>query len=79
MEFNYEQYQNEELTKGGFNTDILTEGQKSCILEPSEAPENYMCDGEITPRQAFKSWCQRLRASGLNEVQFMKAINLHFK
>lgn len=79
MEFDYDQYKNDELKRGGFNPDILSDDQKDLILQPTEAPENYMCDGEITPHQAFKTWCKRLRASGLNEAQFAKAINLHFK
>jgi hypothetical protein len=78
MDFDYEKYTDNELTKAGFNTDKLTQEQKNVITEPTEAPENYYCDGEITPKQAFKSWCQRLRRSGLNESQFKKAIDYNF-
>jgi len=77
-ESNYEQYQRDILRKGGFIPDLLTEEQKYVILEPLEAPENYHCDGEITPKQAFKGWCKRLRRSGLSESQFKKAIDLNF-
>jgi len=77
-EFNYKKYQDNQLKQGGFNPDTLTEEQKYVILEPLEAPENYHCDGEITPKQAFKGWCKRLRRSGLSESQFKKAIDLNF-
>ena len=78
MEFDYQKYQDDQLKEAGFNPDTLTQDQKDVILQPMEAPENYMCDGEITPKQAFKSWCQRLRRSGLNETQFKKAIDYNF-
>ena len=37
----------DELKKGGFNTDGLTPSQAIIILEPSHAPENFYCDGEL--------------------------------
>ena len=48
MDFDYEKYTDNELKQAGFNTDKLTQEQKDVITEPTEAPENYYCDGEIT-------------------------------
>jgi predicted ATP-dependent Lon-type protease len=63
--FNYEKYVNDQLITYGISPAELTEEQKYLILEPMEAPENYYCDGEITPRQAYTRWYNRLIDSGL--------------
>ena len=78
-EFDYDEYRNTELTKGNFNIAELTEEQKDLILLPSEAPENYACDGEITPQEAFDTWIYRLKRSGLNHKLINQAIQFHFK
>ena len=74
MEFDYEKYTDNELRKAGFNPDELTQEQKDVITEPTEAPENYYCDGEITPRQALTFWKQRLTRCGLTASQKKLAI-----
>jgi hypothetical protein len=45
---------------------VVTPEQAIIILEPYDAPENFYCDGEITPEEALRSWKQRLKNSGLN-------------
>jgi hypothetical protein len=69
----YEKYQKkygqeckEELEKDPNFKLKVTEEQAVIILEPCHAPENFYCDGEITPRQALINWKRRLNESGLN-------------
>ena len=45
---------------------VVTPEQAILILEPSDAPENFHCDGEITPEEALKNWKQKLANTGLN-------------
>lgn len=54
----------------------LTREQEDVIMEPSEAPENYYCDGEITPAQAKQRWITNLKNSGLDVNQIAKAVKL---
>ena len=70
---------NAELLKAGLDPSELTEGQIHTIVQPSEAPENYHMDGEITPNQAFTYWKQALKRNGLNRAQVRKAIRMNFK
>ena len=78
MPFDYEKYNDNQLRSGGFNPEELTDLQKNLILEPDNAPENYHCDGEITPKQAFASWKVRLKNSGLTNPQINKTIKFVF-
>lgn len=71
------QWQDESLIKGGFDPATLTKDQKYIILEPSEAPENFMCDGEISMRQAVIRWKARLKEVGLTPAQIKQAIKLN--
>jgi len=48
------------------------------INEPSEAPENYHCDGEVSPQQAFNHWLEKLTRAGLNHTQVKLAVKLNF-
>ena len=57
----------------------LTEEQASVILEPQEAPENFYCDGEVSPMSAKKYWKQRLELSGLTPQQIKTAYYFIFK
>lgn len=59
----------EDIKALGLNPDAFTSSQRQLILEPSWAPENYYCDGEITAEEADASYLRRLRASGLSEGQ----------
>lgn len=45
---------------------VVTPEQAILILEPSDAPENFYCDGEITPEEAMENWLNRLKRAGLN-------------
>jgi SOS response regulatory protein OraA/RecX len=74
----YEKIEREMLSKGGFEYDKLTEYQRVMILQPSEAPENYMCDGEISGDYAFRRWKKALKQSGLSTDQIEKAVELNF-
>lgn len=75
--FDYTKYQNEQLKAGGFDPATLTEEQKGVILMPSEAPENYMCDGEITRAQALTRWKRMLTNAGLSPADKRKAIAMN--
>jgi hypothetical protein len=70
----YEKYNNDTLSRLGFDPEKLTKNQKDAILEPLEAPENYMCDGEISPAQALSRWKQKLAQNGLTPVQVRQAV-----
>ncbi len=70
----FEKWDNEILTKVGFNPEELTQNQKDVILEPVNAPENYMCDGEITSAQALVRYKRRLAESGLTQSQVRQAV-----
>jgi hypothetical protein len=73
MSFDYENYRKESITALGFDPEKLTEAQKDILLEPSEAPENYYCDGEISPAQAKTRWTNRMRQAGFKEIEITKA------
>lgn len=60
----------------GIDSGNLTQNQVDTILIPCHAPENYMCDGEITPKQAEKNWKKQLIESGLDSVDVAKAMKL---
>lgn len=77
-EAEYKKSVNEALTKAGFDSDKLTEDQRYIIMEPNEAPENYHCDGEISPNQAKQRWLHKLRNCGLTPVQVKLAIKYVF-
>lgn len=70
--------QREALAKAGFEVDKLTQAQLDVINEPSEAPENYHQDGEVTPQQAFTHWLGKLGRAGLNHTQVKQAVKLNF-
>jgi len=44
----------------------LTPEQAVIVLEPSHAPENFYCDGEVSHAQGLAMWKGRLKNSGLN-------------
>lgn len=67
-----------ELTQAGFDTSRLTPAQKDLIMQPSYGPENFHMDGEITPRQAFAFWKQKLERSGLSSSDVKRAVKMHF-
>jgi hypothetical protein len=69
--------QAEKMTKAGLVN--LTENQMALITEPSDSPESYYCDGELTPGFAFNNWINRLRKSGLKTKQIDAAIKINFK
>jgi len=71
----YEQYKKESrqrLIKAGF-PDTITGDQALLVLEPSDAPENFYCDGEINRTQALANWKRNLRNAGLTEALIRKA------
>jgi hypothetical protein len=72
MSFDYEKYTNDKLKAIGLNPDELTQAQKDIILQPSEAPENYYHDGEVTAGQAKRIWRDNLKKSGLSALQIFK-------
>ncbi len=60
----------------GIDTTDLTQNQVDTILIPSHAPENYMCDGEITSKQAETRWFKQLVESGLSNRNIARAMKL---
>lgn len=72
----YEQEQRDNLTKMGFRPK-LTQDQLYVITEPSEAPENYACDGEISPSQMKTRWLGNLKRAGLTpqEIKLARQLN----
>lgn len=60
----------------GIDTANLTQNQVDTILIPSHAPENYMCDGELTSKQAETNWFKRLVRSGLSTKDIARAMKL---
>lgn len=60
----------------GIDYGNLTQNQVDTILIPSHAPENYMCDGEITAKQAEQRWFKQLVQSGLDKKDVAKAMKL---
>ena len=76
--FDYDKYLDDQLTEKGFDASKLNEDQKRLILQPSEAPENFSMDGEVTPTQAMKIWKQRLASAGLSPADIKKAYNANF-
>ena len=73
MEFDHKQYQNGQITSMGFDPEKLTDAQKDILLEPIEAPENYACDGEISPAQAKQRWSRKMKEAGFSEIEVMNA------
>lgn len=63
----------DELKAGGFDTAGLTPSQAMKILEPSHAPENFYCDGEVPHSIALLNWRNALRSEGLTPLQIHKA------
>ncbi len=63
----------DELKAGGFKTEGLTPEQAVLILEPSHAPENFYCDGEITHTQAMENWKNKMMRAGMTPLQRVKA------
>jgi hypothetical protein len=72
----YRKEREERLVKFGL-TD-LTEEQMDVISIPNDAPENYHCDGEISPQQAYSRWVGQLKNSGLTPAQVKSAIKFIF-
>jgi hypothetical protein len=63
----------DELKVRGFKTDDLTSEQAVLILEPSHAPENFYCDGEISHAQALEKWKNKMMRAGMTPLQRFKA------
>ncbi len=66
-------YADDRLTEAGWDITKLTNKQKDLILEPVDAPENYMQDNEISEDEAKRLWLKKLKDSGLNKQDIEKA------
>lgn len=63
-----------QLKLGGFaNAELMTDEQRDLIAEPSDAPENFYHDGEVTTRQAVDIWTTKMKKAGLTNTQIAKA------
>jgi hypothetical protein len=71
--YDYEKEIRIQLRNAGLDPDELTDDQRYLIMEPNEAPENFFCDGEITPEEADKNWIKRINNCGLSKLQVYKA------
>ena len=71
-----DQYEIDELTRLGFDHTKFTAEQIRHLLKPSFAPEDYYCDGEITPQQADKAWIMGLIRLGIRGNDFDKALKI---
>lgn len=74
----FRNYNRERFEKVGLDITKYSDAQIALILEPSDAPENYFHDGEVTPEQAFKIWQKDLAKAGLGKTEIIKAITLNF-
>lgn len=74
----YEQRRKAELERVGFAIDTLTPVQIDLILEPSEGPENFYCDGMLSFKQALPHWKQKLQRNGLSPSQIQLAVKMNF-
>lgn len=51
----------------GINGAAYDDRTLSTILMPVWAPENYFCDGEVSPRQARTQWLRSMREQGVSD------------
>jgi hypothetical protein len=56
----YEKWNRKSIAELGLDYDSLNQEQIDTILIPDNAPEDYMCDGEISEREAKRNWLSRL-------------------
>jgi hypothetical protein len=59
----------EQIILLGLSPEQLTESQKEIILQPINAPENYMQDGEITGAEAKINWEREMKNEGFTALQ----------
>jgi len=52
---------------------VVTPKQAVIILEPSDAPENFYCDGEVTHEEAVADFKEKLKLVGFNPM-YVKVI-----
>jgi hypothetical protein len=64
-----EEHNNEQIKFLGFDPEKLNEDQKYLLLEPSEAPENYMQDGELDKPQARAVWMKAMQRVGFTALE----------
>ena len=73
----HEAWIDQHLTNSGFDINELTPQQKSLILQPTEAPEVYSQDGEITSGEAMRNWLKKI-AKILKGSDIKKAVRANF-
>ena len=71
--FDFQKYADEQIKALGFDPKKLTEAQRNILLQPSDAPENYHHDGEVTPQVASKIWQQKMIDAGFTRAEVLKA------
>lgn len=77
-DFSWKETFKHELLSSAFNLDKLTENQAYLIMMPTEAPENFYCDGEIKPPIAVAIWIRKMKESGLSKDDINRAIKMNF-
>ena len=71
----YLNYRKNTLKEMGLNIDNYTDEQIDVILKPLNAPEDYYCDGEISPDQADRIYVKKLaniNISREDQIQVLK-------
>lgn len=68
----YEKYRNDQIKALGFNPEKLSDSQKNILMQPSEAPENYYQDGEISHAEAARLWKQKMAQAGFTQAEISK-------
>lgn len=73
----YEQECKERLIKNGF-PDTITGKQALLIVEPSDAPENFYRDGQLSFTLAKRIWKMNLKLAKLDDSLIKKADKFNF-
>ena len=56
----------------------LTEEQMSLVLQPSDAPKDFYCNGELNKDKALNKWAKAMRVLGLSKNEMMLAFKFNF-
>ena len=62
-------FQEEQIKALGLDLAKLTQTQIDIVLQPSEAPENYHQDGEVTPAEAKQHWQNQMKRAGFTALE----------
>lgn len=66
------------LKNVGVDAEIMSEDDVALFVEPTEAPENFYCDGEIKANVAMPRWLSKMKKAGFSADTIKKAIKYNF-